>query len=109
MLHGIAHITGGGLSNLLRLHKTLGWEISDPLPVHEEFSWLQNLGNVSAKEMYRTFNMGCGIIIAVEAEYAQLIVSWLQERLSGSKIIGHVRNHGRIVTHAIESVYFDEY
>ena len=59
--------------------------------------------------MYRTFNMGCGIIIAVEAEHAQLIVSWLQERLSGSKIIGHVRNHGRTVTHAIESVYFDEY
>ena len=108
-IHGIAHITGGGLSNLLRLHQTLGWEISDPLPVHEEFSWLQKLGNVSAKEMYRTFNMGCGMIIAVEAKFAQAIVSWLQKKSPGSEIIGHVRNHGRIVTHAIESVYFDEY
>ena len=36
-IRGICHITGGGLSNLLRLHPTLGWDIHTPLPVLPEF------------------------------------------------------------------------
>lgn len=40
-IHGICHVTGGGLSNLLRLHDTLGWSIDAPLPVLPEFKWLQ--------------------------------------------------------------------
>ena len=51
-LRGICHVTGGGLSNLLRPHDSLGWEISNPRTPHPEFTWLAEwwsgyLGNVS--------------------------------------------------------------
>ena len=72
-IHGICHVTGGGLSNLLRLHNTFGWEIDNPLPVHPEFEWLAKTGGVDTWEMYRTFNMGCGMILAVDAQHLSLI------------------------------------
>ena len=43
-LKAIAHITGGGLSNLLRLHDSLGWHISNPLPIPPEFNWMAETG-----------------------------------------------------------------
>ena len=40
-IHAIGHITGGGLSNLLRLHDSLGWHIENPLPIHQNsLGWL---------------------------------------------------------------------
>ena len=64
-VRGLCHVTGGGLSNLLRLHPTLGWRIDAPLPVLPEFAWLQDAGGVETREMYRTFNMGMGMVLAV--------------------------------------------
>ncbi|DAC40661.1 MAG TPA: phosphoribosylformylglycinamidine cyclo-ligase, partial [Candidatus Poseidoniales archaeon] len=69
-VHGIAHITGGGLSNLLRLHDKLGWHIDSPMSIPPEFTWLQSQGNVTDLEMHRTFNMGLGMVLAVEKEQA---------------------------------------
>lgn len=103
-IHGMAHITGGGLSNLLRLRKNVGFHISHPLPVHPELTWLQHAGEVSDVEMYRVFNMGMGMCMIVDAEHAESICSYLD----GAKIVGHVNNSGR-VTHAIDSVSYDHY
>jgi phosphoribosylformylglycinamidine cyclo-ligase len=108
-IHAIIHITGGGLSNLLRLHETLGWHISSPMPVLEEFQWLAKEGEINAWEMHRTFNMGCGMILAVSAARAEQILAWLEERLPGCNIIGEVRDHGHRVTHAIGEVEYEEY
>lgn len=108
-IRAICHVTGGGLSNLLRLHDSLGWHISSPLPVHPEFNWLQEVGGIETREMYRTFNMGCGIIIAVDASHAQGITDWLNQRMPGCAIIGEVVGHGHKVTHAIEGVEFSHY
>ena len=108
-IKAIAHITGGGLSNLLRLHNSLGWEISNPLPVHPEFLWIQQQGNVEDREMYRTFNMGVGMILAVSDIVAEKICEWLGQRVPGTEIIGEVKNHGRLVTHRIDNVRFDNY
>ena len=108
-LHGICHITGGGLSNLLRLHDSLGWHIDSPLPPHPEFEWLQNAGGIETREMYRTFNMGCGMIIAVDANHAEAVCAWLGQRMQGVAIIGSVNDSGHKVTHAIEGVEFTHY
>mgnify|MGYP001156939191 FL=1 len=108
-IHGICHVTGGGLSNLLRLHDSLGWDISDPLPVHAEFDWIQEHGNVEDREMYRTFNMGCGMIIAVDSAVANDVCQWLEERLNGCAIIGEVVDNGHKVTHVIPGVTFEHY
>lgn len=108
-IHGICHITGGGLSNLLRLHATLGWNIHSPLPVLPEFGWLQDAGGVENREMYRTFNMGMGMVIAVEASQADAVLTWLQKRMHGVAVVGHVTDDGHRVTHAVEGVEFTHY
>tara|TARA_B100001564_G_scaffold6842_1_gene5827 strand:+ start:1154 stop:2272 length:1119 start_codon:yes stop_codon:yes gene_type:complete len=108
-IHGICHVTGGGLSNLLRLHNSLGWEIDNPLPVHPEFEWLAKTGGVDTWEMYRTFNMGCGMIIAVDAKHAVEITNWLSEKMAGVQMIGKVTNNGHKVAHLGAGVEFTHY
>ena len=107
-IKAIAHITGGGLSNLLRLHDSLGWHIEDPLPVFPEFSWIAEVGSVNTREMHRTFNMGMGMVVAVSNDVADDVAKWLSDRLPGARRIGSVTDSGK-VTHAESGVYFDHY
>jgi phosphoribosylformylglycinamidine cyclo-ligase len=58
-VHGMCHVTGGGLLNFTRLTGH-GFAFTHPLPVPPVFSWLQEKGGVDPVEMYRTFNMGMG-------------------------------------------------
>ena len=108
-LKAMAHITGGGLSNLLRLHDSLGWHIDNPLPVHPEFSWIADVGSVDSREMHRTFNMGMGMVLAVSEDSAEAVVQWLSERLPGTRRVGSVNDNGRRVTHPDPSVVFEHY
>jgi len=66
-VRGLAHITGDGLNNLLRLAAKVGYEIGDPLPVPPVFDLIQRLGRVSDDEMHEVFNMGCGFCCVVAA------------------------------------------
>ncbi len=77
-LHGLAHITGGGLlENIPRILpentqasiNTGSWQ----LPA--VFKWLQTNGNVEMNEMYRTFNCGVGMVIIVDANYAEATIN----------------------------------
>ena len=108
-LKAMAHITGGGLSNLLRLHDRFGWHIDSPLPILPEFHWLAKNGSVNVKEMHRTFNMGMGMTIAVSKDVAESVESWLSEKLLGSRRIGYVHDDGRKVTHADPEIVFEHY
>ncbi len=108
-IHAICHITGGGLSNLLRLHDSLGWHIHSPLPILSEFKWIEQTGGIDRREMFRTFNMGCGMIIAVDAAVASEVTIWLQNKLEGSAIIGEVVSNGHRVTHQESAVIFEHY
>ncbi|WP_332450142.1 phosphoribosylformylglycinamidine cyclo-ligase [Methanoculleus sp.] len=58
-IHGMCHVTGGGLLNFKRL-TGYGFSFTDPLAVPAIFAWLQEAGGISDVEMYRTFNMGMG-------------------------------------------------
>ena len=107
-IKAIAHITGGGLSNLLRLHETLGWHIDDPLPVHPEFSWIADVGSVNSREMHRTFNMGMGMVVAVSHGVSDDVTEWFSDRLPGTRRVGSATDSGK-VTHADSSVVFDHY
>jgi phosphoribosylformylglycinamidine cyclo-ligase len=66
-VRGLAHITSGGLGNLLRLEAEVGYEIDEPLPVPPVFELIQELGSVSDDEMHDVFNMGCGFCVVVAA------------------------------------------
>jgi phosphoribosylformylglycinamidine cyclo-ligase len=76
VVHGIAHITGGGLhENLERiLPPGVGVTIDrGSWPIPPVFIWLQELGDVDAAEMHRVFNMGIGLTLVVSPYYAESI------------------------------------
>jgi phosphoribosylformylglycinamidine cyclo-ligase len=64
-VRGLAHITSGGLSNLLRLEAEVGYQIDDPLPVPPVFELIQKRREVSDEEMHEVFNMGCGFCVVM--------------------------------------------
>lgn len=108
-IKAIAHITGGGLSNLLRLHDNLGWHIDSPLEPQPEFEWLSEVGSVTTVEMHRTFNMGMGMVIAVSEDSSDAVEEWVRDRLPGSRRVGRVVDNGRLVTHSNPDVVFSHY
>ena len=80
IVHGIAHITGGGLvdnpprilpEGLAVTLKRGSW------PTPKVFGWLQALGSVSDEEMFRVFNMGIGLVLIVADYYAESITRTL--------------------------------
>ena len=108
-LHGICHVTGGGLSNLLRLHDELGWHIEHPMPVLPEFDWIQSTGDITNREMARTFNLGMGMVLVVDSKHSEAVCEWVSNRLPGTQIVGEVRNHGHRVTHVNPDIVFEHY
>jgi phosphoribosylformylglycinamidine cyclo-ligase len=73
MVHGMAHITGGGLLNFLRL-TSYGFDLTDPLIVPAIFRYIQEQGHVPCEEMYRTFNMGMGYAFIVPEESVRTVL-----------------------------------
>ena len=89
-VHGLAHITGGGLSNLTRLNPAVGFTVDAPLPVLPVFSLVQELGDVADDEMHEVFNMGCGFVAIVPEARAQAAVDLLGTHHPGTAVIGAV-------------------
>jgi phosphoribosylformylglycinamidine cyclo-ligase len=89
-VHGLAHITGGGLTNLPRLSEGVGWAIDSPLPVPPVFELIQREGNVSDEEMWEVFNMGCGFVAIVPTEQADAAVALLAAHHPGTAVVGRV-------------------
>ncbi len=87
-VRGLAHITGGGFDNLLRLGDHVGFEIDDPLPVPPVFGLIAGLGGVSEAEMYEVFNMGCGFCCVVAAADEEEAMRVLREHYPAAKTIG---------------------
>jgi phosphoribosylformylglycinamidine cyclo-ligase len=88
-VRGLAHITGEGLLNLLRLEsETAGYLIDRPLPVQPVFEEIADRGGVEPAEMHEVFNMGCGFCCVVPADDADEAVSTLARRHPGSAVIG---------------------
>jgi phosphoribosylformylglycinamidine cyclo-ligase len=94
IVHGMAHITGGGLIDnpprvlpdgcSIRLRRG-SWQIP---PV---FPWLQRLGGVDQGEMHHVFNMGVGLVLIVAEYYADAIVRHLTHQVKvPAWIIGEV-------------------
>ncbi len=82
VIHGIAHITGGGIQeNLDRiLPKQVDARIdADAWPVPPVFQWLQRTGNIETAEMRRVFNMGIGLTLVVSAYYSPSVLARLRE------------------------------
>ena len=87
-VHGLAHITGDGLNNLLRLSRGVGYALTDPLPVPAVFELIAETGDIAAEEMYEVFNMGLGFVVAVPEDDADAAVALLGEHHPGTARIG---------------------
>ena len=99
VVHGIAHITGGGLhENLERiLPPDIQVEIDrGSWPMPPVFPWLQRLGKVDQSEMDQVFNMGVGLVLLVSPYYAESIRHQLADSGLANCVIGRVRRgpHG---------------
>jgi len=96
-VHGLAHITGGGVLNLLRLSGDIGFEISDPLPVPPVFDLVRDLGGVAGAEMWEVFNMGCGFCAVVPEAAVDAAVARLAAHHPGARRIGSVTDRAGTV------------
>ena len=92
-VHALAHITGGGLlDNIPRVLPANTRAVLDGKswtfpPV---FQWLQQQGNIAQREMYRTFNCGVGMVIAVDAADADQAIASLNGSGEHAWRIGHI-------------------
>ena len=95
LVKGLAHITGGGITeNLPRIlpSGTAALVDKSAWTPNAVFRYLQRVGNVPEDDMYRTFNMGVGLIVACAADDAERVTVMLQAA-------GETRVHriGRII------------
>jgi len=102
-IHGIAHITGGGLTENIPRVIPNGLEVQLSAKAWqrgEVFDWLQKTGSIAATEMYRTFNCGIGMTITVAAEHAEKALKTLRDQGEHPLLIGEIRRgDGGVVIH----------
>lgn len=92
-IHAMAHITGGGIiENLPRvLPKGLGIKIfKDSWKVQPIFKLIQNYGQISDREMHRTFNMGVGYTLIVSPDDVDSIINTIKAQGEDASVIGKV-------------------
>ncbi len=89
-IHGLAHITGGSFTKLLRLKKT-GYVI-DSLPEPPEIFQIIENQDVQKEEMYKTFNMGIGFCLIAPEEEEENINAIFKKHGLHSRQIGEIRD-----------------
>jgi phosphoribosylformylglycinamidine cyclo-ligase len=93
VIKGLAHITGGGLTDNLPRILPEGTAVRierGSWPIPPLFELLRQLGNVSDAEMYRTFNMGVGMVIVCAPRDVETIEAHLRESYRiGSVVAGN--------------------
>jgi phosphoribosylformylglycinamidine cyclo-ligase len=92
-IHGMAHITGGGLpENLPRCLKADQAIALDPSawPTLPVFEWLAEVGSVKPTDMFNTFNMGIGFVVLVPAAQEKQTIVWFESQQIKAYAIGQV-------------------
>ena len=92
-IHGLCHITGGGLvenvprvipAGLLAKIDTRAWKRA------EIFDWLQRAGEIGTEEMYRVFNCGIGMLVILSKEQADEAITICQQADQQVEVIGEI-------------------
>jgi len=101
-VRGLAHITSGGMLNLLRLEAAVGYRVDAPLPVSAVFELVAARSATEAAEMHEVFNMGCGFVCVVPEAEASAAAEILATRHPGTAVIGAVTDRTATVELAAE-------
>jgi len=99
-IKGIAHVTGGGIpENLGRVlpQKRQAVIELNSWPIPRIFRLIQKLGKVDHEEMYKTFNMGIGMILVVDAKDANRLLQYLAKKKEKAFLIGEISRGNREV------------
>ncbi len=89
--HGLAHLSGGGVRNLVRLHPRVAFVLDRWPEVPPLFDWVRSLGPVDDAEMFRTFNMGIGFAVIVEPRrLAEARRRLARAGAADAVVVGHV-------------------
>jgi phosphoribosylformylglycinamidine cyclo-ligase len=91
-VHGLANITGGAFSKLMRIGEKAGVGfLLDNIPeMPEIFKIIQKKGNISDREMYRTFNCGIGFCVVVPENESERVIEICKKYRINAKKIGRV-------------------
>ena len=98
-VNAISHITGGGFwENIPRVLPAGSKAVIDSQSWQWPgiFNWLQEQGNIETHEMYRTFNCGVGLIIALPEEQAEKAIEILNAQGEQAWKIGHIEQAGDV-------------
>lgn len=94
-INGLVHVTGGGfIDNIPRVLPSgcLAQIEPDSWPVPPVFTYIQAKGQVDMREMYRTFNMGIGMVAIVSAKYVEDIMQQFTAHGEKAYLIGEIRS-----------------
>ena len=94
-VHAIAHLTGGGFwENIPRVlpKKTKAVIDESSWEWQPVFKWLQEKGNIETYEMYRTFNCGVGMVIALPQSQVETSLAILKQSGENAWLIGHIES-----------------
>ena len=94
-VHAIAHLTGGGFwENITRVLPKNTKAVIDESSWEWQpvFKWLQEKGNIETYEMYRTFNCGVGMVIALPQSQVETALAILKQSGENAWLIGHIES-----------------
>ena len=102
-VHGLSHITGGGLLDNIPRVIPEGLEViieRRSWPRVPVFEWLQSQGRVADEEMYRVFNCGIGMTVQIAARDADRAIALLRDAGQPAFVVGEVRSgvRGVVIT-----------
>ncbi|MEM2725368.1 MAG: phosphoribosylformylglycinamidine cyclo-ligase [Candidatus Nezhaarchaeales archaeon] len=96
-VHGLAHITGGSFTKLLRIApQGLGFKLDNMPEPHVIFKLIQSLGRISNWEMYRTFNMGIGFCVVVPKHEVEEVIRIFKLHGFEAQQIGSIIDEPRV-------------
>ncbi len=109
MAVGLAHISGGGVRNLVRLNPRVEFCLDSLPPPQGVFQWVSALSELPPSELYQTFNMGIGFVLVVRPRFETSVLDLLARTGEPrARIIGQIRK-GQGVRLPHEGVRYTSY
>lgn len=100
-IKGLAHITGSGLYNVPRINGKFSYHLTQLQKPSPLFQTLQERAGLDAKEMYSTFNMGIGFVLACKKGQGDALAKFLQKKGEKAWVAGHVKKgKGEVVVNS---------
>lgn len=108
-VQGFAHLSGGGIRNLVRLNARVAFVLDRWPRAPSLYDWLRELGGIAPRELFQTFNMGIGFVVVVRPSHlSETLRRMARSGAADAIAIGHVER-GRGVHLPAGGVEFSDY